>query len=257
MKIRSIVQAPKGYVLLSCDLSQAESWIVAYLSRDERMKHALLYDDIHSVTARAIFSLPDNQKPTDEQRYVGKRVNHATSYRMQPDKFTEVYNKDSPTSISVAQSRKYQTAWHGLYTRIKVWWGEIEVELRENDGWLVTPYDRAVQFLGPQQGELLRDATAFKPQSTVADHFNGKEQPFNPIPGGLKKLYSTIPTECQIINQSHDSCIIETPFAIWKEVYEIAKECLYRPIIIYGEECKIPVDGKVGERWEEGMEKIK
>src|SRR5687767_10989286 len=38
-------------ILVSCDLSQAESWIVAYLANEPNMKRALQFGDIHTETA--------------------------------------------------------------------------------------------------------------------------------------------------------------------------------------------------------------
>src|SRR3954464_586990 len=87
LPIRSQIIAPKDYYLISIDLSQAEAWVVAYAAYEEKMKYALQFGDIHSQTARALFDLPDtatkdNGGITEDQRYLGKKFNHACNYRM-------------------------------------------------------------------------------------------------------------------------------------------------------------------------------
>jgi len=51
LKLRSMVRAKPGQLLANFDLSQAESWVVAYLANEERMKDALANGDIHTETA--------------------------------------------------------------------------------------------------------------------------------------------------------------------------------------------------------------
>jgi hypothetical protein len=52
LKIRSIIRAKPNHLLLAFDLSQAESWVVAYLANEPRMKKALMYGDINTSGLR-------------------------------------------------------------------------------------------------------------------------------------------------------------------------------------------------------------
>jgi len=272
-----MIVAPPGKVLLMCDLSQAESWVVAYLANEPRMKHALQYGDIHTETAGSAIFFPYGcshncdkdlrtcsvcgNVVTTEMRYIGKRWNHASAYRMKPARAAQVVNKDSDqppyVTITVAQSTEYSKAWHSYYN-LKPWWGEIEYQLGVNRT-MVTPYGRKRTFFGGWGDELFKEATAFVPQSTVADHFNGAVQPELGISGGLLSIYTNIVLpnpEIKLINQSHDSCMLEVPQSSYVEVAQQMKSYLFRPIIINGETCSIPVDCEVGERWGE-LEKLK
>jgi hypothetical protein len=257
-KLRSYIRAPKDTVLLSCDLSQAESWVVAYLANDMNMKLALQNGVLHETTAWGIFNLPYGSPVTYEQRYVGKQTNHSTAYRITPETAAETYNLNSPDGsvISVAQSRKNQQVWFGLYTQIKPWWADIDFTLKTNYNTLTTPYNFSYTFYGPENNEMKKAATAFIPQSTVADHFNGEIQKNNEHPGGLVEFMDQIPKEVRVINNSHDSFIAICPKPIAMDMYYLAKKLFYRPIMINGEPCWIPVDGEIGERWGE-LEKIK
>lgn len=273
IKIRSLFIAPKDHVLMQFDFSQAESWIVAYLANEKRMKDALQNGDIHSQTGGIIFldGVCEHKWKkklctlcgitiSDENRYIGKRVNHATGYRMKPPKLVTVVNKDSDkppyVTITLAQGRTYHETWHRYYN-VKDWWAEIEEKLNRNRT-LVTTYDRERVFFAAWGDELFREATAFEPQSTVADHANGRMHPQLGIPGGFLQVYKQFVKRgaCRIINQSHDSIIVE---ARREGAGDLAKEIhsiLQRPCIVKSEMFTIPVDAEIGERWGE-MEKLR
>lgn len=258
-KLRSYIVAPKDHYLLSMDLSQAESWVVAYLADDLEMKKALKAGIFHETTTWTIYDLPEGTPISEELRYVGKKTNHGTAYRITPERFVEEYNLESPDGkvISVRQGRNYINKWHSRYHRVKGrWWADIDYTLKVNHNTLTTPYNFSRTFYGPESNELKKEATAFVPQSTVADHFNGEIQRGNERPGGLLEFRQRKPKEVRIINQSHDSFLAEVPKSIVMDVYYLAKDLFYRPFIVNGEECWIPVDGEYGERWKE-MTKIK
>jgi DNA polymerase I-like protein with 3'-5' exonuclease and polymerase domains len=278
LSIRSMFIAPKGKLLVSVDLSQAESWIVAYSAQEENMIYSLNYSDIHTDTASALFS-PDNycqhiwKKNEDESRtcikcadtvsktgrYIGKRYNHASSYRMKAHRAMEVINKDSdkPPYITVTskESDLYSERWHKRYPNVKNrWWKEIEVQLSSNRT-ITTVYGRKRTFFRQWGDELFKEATAFIPQSTVADHFNGAIQPELGIKGGLLAIYQDLiypyRSERAIINQSHDSCIIEVPAGDARDCGFAMQTIIKRPLVIKNQEFTIPVDGEIGERWGE------
>lgn len=257
-KLRSMIVAPPGKTLVMCDLSQAESWIVAFTSGDSQMKYNLMFSDIHTETAAAIHEVAKSDVTTD-QRYTGKRVNHASAYRMSPERFAQVYNKDSPNTISIKTAKRYNNAWHNLYPNIKGWWLDIEEKLNRNRT-LVTPYGRKRMFFQAWGQELFKEATAYVPQSTVADHFNGATQ-FDGanVEGGLLHFYKHYvdgQRSVRIINQSHDSAMVECPIEMADEISLALARSLHRPIIVGGEECVIPVDCEVGPRWGEMKKKF-
>src|SRR5881628_249621 len=102
-KLRSMIVAPKGKTLIAFDLSQAETWVVAWLANEPNMKHFLLNSDIHTETAVALFHKLFAQIIVEE-RYIGKQNNHANSYGMGPDRQAQVINKrsDQPPYVTVS-----------------------------------------------------------------------------------------------------------------------------------------------------------
>ncbi len=258
-KLRSMITAPKGKTLIACDLSQAETWVVAWLANEQNMKHFLLTSDIHTETAISFFNKPFNEIITEE-RYIGKQNNHANSYGMGPDQQARVINKrsDQPpyVTVSVAQCKGYQRSWHGLYPNIRIWHEEVKQQLNRNRT-LITPYGRRRVFFQQWGPELWKAAYAHIPQSTVSDLFHGCVQDELGIAGGLLEVSKSICTsEILLVNDSHDSCMLEAPQQIALEIGERVRSTLRRPCVINGEEVTIPVDLEIGDRWGE-MEKIK
>jgi len=281
---RSIFVAPPGKLLIHTDLSQAESWVVAFLADERNMKYALRNSDIHCQTGGALFFRTgcdhEWEKPTrtcrkcgadltKDQRYLSKRRNHASSYGMGPEKAMKVINADADKSpyisITLKESKEHHENWHAYYN-VKGWWAEVLQKDRE----LTTSYGRTRTFYGEWGDDLERKKIAFEPQSTVADHFSGVIHPLVGKEGGLIEIYRQLikPYNCgaircehrechKIINMSHDSCILELPSENARDIGLQAEQLLLRPIVIKDEEFTIPTDGKIGERWEEEeMEKL-
>lgn len=276
MKIdyRSIFVAPKDKLLVSIDLSQAESWVVAFLANEPNMKYALQFSDIHCQGAGAIFirngCFHDWDKKTRtckkcagvltvDQRYLGKRRNHASSYGMGAEKSMKIINADSDkppyVTITMKESEEQHKIWHQFYD-VKNWWAEVKAK----DRTMITSYGRLRNFYAQWGDELEREKIAYEPQSTVADHFNGAIHPLVGIEGGLVKIYEDLIEpykDHKIINQSHDSCILELPKEVAPEIGIRAQKLLLRPIVIKDESFTIPTDGKIGDRWDDAeMEKL-
>jgi hypothetical protein len=211
-----MITAPKGKLLVACDLSQAETWVVAWLANEQNMKHFLLTSDIHTETAREIFDKRGDIEIITEERYIGKQNNHANSYDMGPVRQAQIINKksDEPpyVTVTIPQCRGFQAKWHGLYLGIRPWHGSIKYDLQANNMTLITPYGRKRQFFGNWDETLWKKAYAHIPQSTVSDHFHGVVQPELGIKGGFRTVCETICTdEIRIVNDSHDSCMLEVP----------------------------------------------
>jgi hypothetical protein len=250
-----MLRAPKGKLLLSVDLSQAEAWIVAYCANEPTMKLELQFGDIHKRTARTILDIPARDL-TEDERYTGKKCNHAFNYLMGPDRAAEVINKEGQIVVTVRQTKIYRKKYLELY-RIENWWLDVENQLKQFHT-ITTPYGFTRRFYNSGK-EGLKEGVAFIPQSTVADHMYGRTQPGG-IDGGLKLVEANIirgNRSLRIIHSAHDSCIIE--FDRTMDIYELygeVKKYIKRPMVINGEEFTIPCDAKVGERWEE-FEKLK
>lgn len=263
LAVRSMIKAPKDYYLLDLDLSQAEAWIVAYKCNDANMKAALNDKrpgyDIHTLTGRVVNDLREDASVSKDQRYLGKKCNHAFNYRMGPERAAQVINKEGLITVTVKQTKILHQRYHQFYN-LKYWWTEIEDKLRA-DRTIVTVFGRRRVFYGPWGDSLFKDATADEPQSTIADHFLGAIQPEVGIEGGLKTVYNKIAKKSngaiRIINTAHDSLVMEVPKSSVEEVGKEALSYMIRPLIINGEKFTIPADCRYFENWNEGGIEIK
>lgn len=260
LKLRSMFIASPGKVLVSIDLSQAETWVVAHLANEPNMKHSLVSSDIHRDTAVFL----DSCKPeevTPVSRYKAKKTNHGLSYRMSYMRLAQVINQESDKPpylvVSMPEARRMYDRWHSLYN-LKTWWNQIEYELSQNNRTLVTPYGRIRTFFGAWGNELFKEATAHVPQSTVADHLNGAVQPVLGIEGGLLTVFKRFVQNntIRVLNQGHDSFISEMDAKVYPEIIPQIISLVKRPLIVNNEQFTIPVDCEVGERWGE-LEKYK
>ena len=280
VKIRSQFIATPGYTFIAFDLSQAETWVVAHLANEARMKDALINSDIHTITACAIFypqhahcshlwrKQPDNSRLcltcntniSDAERYLGKRSNHGNSYQMSAGRWTQVINSDSdkPPYVTVTESeaKRYRQTWLQFYPGIPNWWRNIEAGLNESRT-MVTPYGRERTFFDNWGSSLFKEATAFVPQSTVADHAFGCIQRELGIAGGILGI-SRLPDVRRygkIVNTSHDSVMLEVPKSSVADIAPQVYAQFRRPMVVNDSTFTIPVDGEVGERWGE-LEKL-
>lgn len=92
--VKCTLKAPPGFFIAECDLEQAESRDVAYISGDKALINAVTGTrDFHSLNASAFFGIPyedlydDSTKKSKNKpvRDTAKRTNHGANYNMGPD----------------------------------------------------------------------------------------------------------------------------------------------------------------------------
>jgi len=232
--MRRLLLPDQGYLMVVQDLSQAEIWIVAFESGEERMIHALLSGvDIHSQTGCLMYGIP-LEECTDEIRADGKAADLGLNYGLGPDGFALQYG------MSIGKGREIHRRYHEIYPGIKEWHAAIREELARNNGFLSNCFGRRRQFLN--RWSDVEKAYDYKPQSSVARKINRD---------GICKLYYDQSTfrKAIFLNQVHDSIWYEVPLSNPRESVEMIlalKRSLESPILIRGRSFSIPVDTKVG-----------
>jgi len=228
---REVVVPDDGMVFVGADLSQAEARIVAYLAGETRL--TALFDrggDIHRGNAARIFRKPE-AAVTPTERYIAKRIIHASNYGMGANKFAQV------AGVTKAEAKALLHQYFNTYPRIKVWHLQVADTIKRTRT-LTTPLGRTRQFMGPWGDDLLREAYAFVPQSTVSDLLND----------GLIQYHHEGPGE--IVLQVHDSIVVQVPGPAADLAATKLRQCLTRPVDINGHTCTIPVDIKRGCSWD-------
>ena len=119
--IRSIIDAPPGWVLVVADYSQIELRLVAMVSGDQRMRMIFQTGgDIHAATASEILG-KDPLKLTKEERKMGKPVNFGFIYGMWWKKF-RIYARDNyGVEFTDRESEKYRERFFEIYSAVPDW----------------------------------------------------------------------------------------------------------------------------------------
>jgi DNA polymerase-1 len=261
-KLRIFYIADEDMELAEFDLNRGESWVYTFLSMDPellRIHQGGL--DFHAETASVIQGAFGGRDLTPDEirrlaksgddfgyriRYLGKKVNHASAYRMGPFRAAEVVNTEADdTGITVipSQMSKAQGLWRRKYFGIEGWWNGIDKQL-ETTRRLITPYGRERVFFGFMSDHLKKEATAYVPQSTSVDYLNR----------GMLRVFDELVDKgaygLQLLHQNHDSILVQYPRQHRTSVVpEIVGRLTSHPVVINGHRVTIPVDAQCGLNW--------
>jgi uracil-DNA glycosylase family 4 len=241
--MRVMYAAPKGKVYLAADGSQAEARIVGYRGQDPVMIDVFESGkDIHNETASAIFECAVSEVNKD-QRYTGKRTNHASNYDMSYKKFVQVYNEDAikygTKVIQYADGKHYMAVYHQKYINIRgVYQAQIKHQVKTTKT-LTNPFGRRMIFHDRVGPELFRSAYAWYAQSTIADFTN--------------MVLTAIFDDMYCVHQMHDGILILCSPNEVNDAIELITEAAKIPIFVegYAKPVYIPVDFKVGDNWKD------
>jgi DNA polymerase-1 len=124
--IRKCFISEEGFELFSFDYSQMELRVCAWLSKDEKMNKFFQEEkDIHKMTASLIFE-KDEEKITNEEREIGKRLNFSIIYGMGPYGFSEA------TKYSIEQATEFIAIFYQQFSGINTFKQKIIEDLEKN-----------------------------------------------------------------------------------------------------------------------------
>ena len=233
--VRAMYIPDEGFKLINADLSQAEARIVAYLAGEERMQR--LFEeggDVHTKNACNIFGVTVD-KVKKSQRQIAKALVHGANYGIGHVRFSKIVGQ------SEGRARELLNQYHTLYPCLQLWHMRVRSQVGKTRV-MTTPFGRKRMFFGRWGDDLVREAIAYVPQSTVGDLLNL----------GIIRSWDARPPEWKYLMQNHDSVVAQVPIDtpdmhIWKffkHYYEI-------PVMIDRKWCKVPMDIQVGKNWGE------
>jgi DNA polymerase-1 len=238
-KIREAVIAPEYHLILSCDYSQIELRILAYISNDQKLISDFENNlDIHLQTACRIFGAsPENVTP--EMRRKAKAVNFGIIYGISPfglSKQLDITNTEASNMIE-----KYYTNHPGVEK-----WQKKTIEEAINSGFVKTVFGR--KRLIPELKSLReieygkRIAINMPIQGSAADIIKKAMILIN------KELKNKM-LKTKMILQIHDELLFEVPLIEKEE----AKDLIISSMENAGASVKIPlkVDCFFGKNWNE------
>lgn len=136
IKIRQGFIAEKGSILMGIDYSQIELRVLAQLSGDENLRAAYQNNmDLHSLTARKIFELSENDEVTREQRIIAKTINFSIIYGK------TAFGLAKELGITQREASEYIERYFNQYPRVKEFEKEI-IEFTEKNGYTETLFGR-------------------------------------------------------------------------------------------------------------------
>lgn len=265
--MRRMFCADDGYRMVSTDLEQAESRLVAGLvwqsTGDDTYWNACLSGDLHTQVCvmawpelgwtdddklnRRVAETPCREIPSYSYRDVAKRLGHGSNYRGSPFGIAQAVG--IPSRIVEDFQRRYFHA----FPAIPLWHASVGRDLRERQ-YLDTPLGRRRWFFGrPSEDSTLREAIAFVPQSTVGELLNlimWKVWRRSILPYNHPNSFPI-----QLLLQNHDAFAFQVPLAAHLEdtIAAVNSEFRTTPIpLIRGNERRslvIPGEFVTGFNW--------
>lgn len=248
-ELRNIFVADPGKRLAYIDLEQAESRavgaIIWNLFQDGTYLDFCESGDLHTSVCRMTFDLPwtgDMKKDKAiakekfyrdwDYRDAAKRLGHGSNYGGQAPHMSK--ETRVPYDNVVEFQRKYFSAFPGIPN----WHTWVKTKLYR-DGWITTFMGRQRYFMGRRwESDTQRAATAYEPQSAVADYLNK----------GLLAVWRTGLVE--LLLQVHDAIVFQYPAEQENEIIPQVQKLIEIEVpLLHGRSLTIPSEAMVGWNW--------
>lgn len=241
MKIRAGFIAKEGSVLLGIDYSQIELRVLAEISQDTNLIEAYSKNlDLHSVTARKIFDLPEDAVVTREQRDAAKTVNFSIIYGK------TAFGLSQELKITPKEASDYITKYFEQYPAVKHLEKEI-IEYAEQNGYVETYFKRKRIIEGiNSKNRVIKNQAERMAVNTVIQGTAAEV---------LKKvminLYNLLKDkeDIHMLLQVHDELIFEVEKEKTLE-YREKIEKIMRESIQFSK-VKLEVNSSIGQNWAE------
>lgn len=238
-RIKNLMCAAPGHVLMQLDYSQAELRVLAYLSQDPWLIQVYKDDhDLHDKVAEEMFG-PGFDK---EQRVMAKTINFGVAYGRGPGSIARTFDK------TMAEASAIIDRWYKPMPMVKAW---IQGQRKKADLGepCITPFGRERHFVMDNQNRNhVQNEYINTPIQSLASDFTMLS---------ILRIYwafSEIRESVKIVATVHDSIILEiNPRKV--NVTEVARECKEimetTPKLYLGDSWNLPMkaDVEVGESW--------
>ncbi len=251
-ELRQMYVADDGFLFAYSDYSQAEARVVAYEAECKGLIE-LFSDptrDIHCENAARIFNrkipklVKDGGDVLDEERYLAKRVVHASNYGMGPERLVQIVNQDAEITgirIDLAKAKFLLDAYFTIYPELKdIFWRGVEADLRASK-MLVNPFGWGRTFYGRMDNQkAINEAYAHKPQSAVGVLCRK---------AWVHADIALAPLGGEVLVNIHDALLSQIPISRARECVTAINDAMRIPMTVKGHTFYIPTDVKVGHNW--------
>lgn len=241
IRIRQGFISREGWKLLSIDYSQVELRVLASLSKEENLLKAYReQQDLHSVTAKKIFQLGEEEEISREQRTMAKIINFSIIYGKTP------FGLAKELGISVKDAGEYIQRYFEQYPKVASFEREV-VSFAEEHGYVETYFGRRRLIEGIQsKNRMVKNQAERMAINTVVQGTAAEI---------LKKAMIAIYEWLQgkedvlLLLQVHDELIFEIREEKVKEYEEILKEFMKNTVKL--DEVELEVNANIGNTWAE------
>jgi len=219
--------------------------VLAHFSKDKVLCDAFNKgDDIHSVTAREIFNIPDNQEVVVDQRRVAKTINFGIVYGISG------YGLSQQLGISPEQAEEYISSYFQKYSGVKIWNMEA-LEQARKDMYVTTLLGRKRFF--PEILAKNNQIRSFNERAAINTIIQGTAADIIKVAMvNIDKWIKSNKLNVKMLIQVHDELLFEIPEQETKETSKIIKQEMESAV-----KLNIPVIAEIkqGKNWNT-MEKL-
>lgn len=239
-RIKNLMCATPGKILLQLDYSQAELRVLALLSGDEWLTQVYLDGkDLHDAVATDMFG-PNFDK---EQRVMAKTINFGIAYGRGPGSLAQTFKK------SMSEARAIIEKWYKPMPKVKAWIQNRRVMATQGEK-CVTPFGRERHFVVTNENlNHVQNEYINTPIQSIASDFTM----FSLIEIDKWLHQEGLQDRARIITTVHDSIILEID-----DDKELVDRCAESCTKIMAEtpskyipDCQVPfkADAEVGYAW--------
>lgn len=233
--IREAFIAPKGYKIISADYSQIELRLLAHVANVAAFKEAFANRrDIHDITARQVFGVPEGDAVDEQLRRKAKSINFGIIYGISP------FGLAKQLGITIQEAAEYINYYFSCYPEIKSYMEEIVLIARQH-GYVETLFGRRcfvkdINNTIPYMRQFAERAAINAPlQGTAADI----------IKRTMIRLFDQLKVG-KIILQVHDELLVEVEEDRTQEAAELMKNLMENVIML---SIPLEVDIKICDNW--------
>lgn len=144
--VKGCIKARDGYKIVSMDLTTAEVYIAAILSKDKELMAVFQEGgNFHSSIAKKVFNLPcaieDVAEYYGDRRQAAKAVTFGILYGAGANKISAQVTKDSGSYFSKSEAQRVIDDYFGTFRSLKSWLKKSE-ELILNNGFVYSHFGR-------------------------------------------------------------------------------------------------------------------
>ncbi len=235
-EFRKFFKAPEGCVLVDADYSQIELRVLAHVSQDENMIKAFRnHEDIHSITASEIFSIP-LKEVTSEMRSRAKTINFGILYGM------GAFSLSQDLKMSCQEAQNYIDKYLSHYYGINEYMNNV-IQVAKTDGYVETMFLRR-RYL-PEINSSNYNLRAFGQR--VARNMPIQGTAADIIKIAMINVFRKLKeTKSKLILQVHDELIVESPKEDAEKIKDILKLEMENaaPLLV-----PLEVNVSVGKTW--------